>query len=92
MVYNKGVILLYLCYLIQYFSEERNDVYYDFILDTRSYSDSDYDYDYDYEYENEKTTSLTVDYEDDFNLSIYEYEDSSNYFQAITKAIFCLFH
>jgi hypothetical protein len=39
--------------------------------------------------------SIDEDYEttdeDDYNLSIQEHEDSSNYFQAFTKAVFCLF-
>jgi len=83
MDYNKGLIFLYVCYVVLFFSEERNDVYYDFIIDSRIEYDKRCDYD--------KPTTSEINYEDDFNLSIYEYEDSSNYFQAITKAIFCLF-
>ena len=46
-------------------------------------------YEYTAEEHDEDEDEETVD--DEHNLSVYEYEDSSNYFQAITKAIFCLF-
>ena len=44
-----------------------------------------------YEYTTEEESVDEDEYEE-YKLSVYEYEDSSNYFQAITKAIFCLFN
>ena len=74
---NRWVILLYVCYLSQNMYEERKAQYGDLL------------YEPSYEYTTEEES---VD--DEHNLSVYEneYEDSSNYFQAITKAIFCLFN
>ena len=75
---NKWLILLYVYYLSQNLYEERNNQYDDLIVDT-TYDYNTIDEDYESAYENE------------YNLSIYEHEDSSNYFQVFTKAIFCLF-
>ena len=74
---NEWLLILYVYYVAQNFYEERNTQYDDLIVDTT----------YDYVTIDEDDSS----YEDDYNLSIQEHEDSSNYFQAFTKAIFCLF-
>ena len=74
---NKWLLFLYVYYLSQNFYEERENQYNDLIIDTSYDKTIDEDYD--------------SAGEDDYNLSIYEHDDSSNYFQAFTKAIFCLF-
>jgi len=76
-IFNKWLLFLYVCYLSRNFYEERNNQYDDLIIDT-TYDSIDEEYD-------------TADEDDYYNLSIYEDEDSSNYCQAFTKAIFCLF-
>jgi hypothetical protein len=50
-------------------------------------------YETSYEYTTEEQDEEEESVDDEHNLSVYEneYDDSSNYFQAITKAIFCLF-
>jgi len=63
--------------------EERKAQYGDLLYETS------YEYTTEEQDEDEDEDEETVD--DEHNLSVYEYEDSSNYFQAITKAIFCLF-
>lgn len=73
---NKWLLILYVYYLSQNFYEERDNLYDDLIVETTNHADEE-------EKEDEE--------DDDYNLSIYEHEDSSNYFQAFTKAIFCLF-
>jgi len=73
---NKWLILLYVYYISQHWYEERNNQYDDLITDTAA----EYA-----EYEHEEE-------EDNYNLSIYAHEDSSNYLQVLTKTIFCLFH
>ena len=75
---NKWLLFLYVYYPSQNFYEERDNLYDDLIVETT--------YDTTYHTEEEEEN-----YEDDYNLSIQEYDDSSNYFQAFTKAIFCLF-
>ena len=75
---NRWVILLYVCYLSQNMYEERKAQYGDLL------------YEPSYEYTTEEESVDEDEYEE-YKLSVYEYEDSSNYFQAITKAIFCLF-
>jgi hypothetical protein len=77
---NRWVILLYVCYLSQNMYEERKAQYGDLLHETS----------YEYTTEEQDEDEETVD--DEYKLSVYEYEDSSNYFQAITKAIFCLFN
>ena len=77
--FNKWLLFLYVYYLSRNFNEERNNQYDDLIIDTTyDYDTNDEDYD-------------TADEDNYYSLSIYGHEDSSNYWQAFTKAIFCLF-
>jgi hypothetical protein len=74
--FNKWLILLYVYYFSQNLHEEIKYQYDDFITDTAA----------------EDAEEEEEDDADEFNLSIYAHEDSSNYLQVLTKTIFCLFH